>query len=332
VIPRRRLIPIFIPHMGCPHDCLFCNQHTVAGQEKAPTPEEVEAAVKEGKKYAGEDASAAFYGGSFTCLKREEQEGYLEAAAKYVKKIRLSTRPDGIDPAELDFLGRFPVREIELGGQSSDDEVLRLLKRGHSYADTEKASGLIKKAGFSLGLQMMTGLPGSSRAKERKTAEDFISLKPDFVRIYPTLVLPGTALESLYRKGQYMPQTLEEAVDEVADLKAAFDRAGIPVIRMGLNETETLKASAIAGPYDPAFGELVLGRIWRRRAEEIIKKAEVRPGESIALIVEKGKESQMAGQKKSNILYLKEKFSLKELKINPALTKGNRLLSVGKAE
>jgi len=327
-MPRRRLIPVFIPHLGCPHDCLFCNQHTVAGREKAPTPSEVEESIREGIRYAGEDAVVAFYGGSFTCLSKEEQEGYLSTAAKLVKSIRLSTRPDGIDREELAFLQKFPVQEIELGGQSSNDEVLRVLNRGHCFWDTKRASKLIKAAGFSLGLQMMTGLPASDRTKERRTAEDFIALGPDFVRIYPTLVLPGTALERLYRKGDYFPQELGEAVDEVADLKIAFDQANIPVIRMGLNETETLKTQIIAGPYDPAFGELVLGRIMRRLAENTLRKASVRPGERIALTVEKGKESQMAGQKKCNITYLKDLFLLKELGINPKKEDYDRRLTL----
>ena len=323
---RASIIPVFVPHWGCPHACVFCNQRSITGQRKNATAEDVQQAIMTAAAFLpkGEKRQLAFYGGSFTAIPAKEQEVLLEAAQPYlargeISSIRLSTRPDAIDEETLARLRRFGVETVELGAQSMDEEVLRLAGRGHTAADVERASRLIREAGFSLVLQMMTGLPGDTPEKDLETARRLIACKPDGVRIYPTVIVRGTALYELWRAGKYREHTVEDAVEICARLLPLFERAGIEVLRVGLNPTEELSGGeAAAGAYHPALGELVRSRIYRSRAEELL--AGIAPGSRVTLTVGKGKTSQMTGQHRQNLDHLKARFALQEIRVreNPA--------------
>ena len=321
---RESILPVFVPHLGCPNDCVFCNQRRISGSTMPAAPEDVEKAIASAAALprTGVKRQLAFYGGSFTAIPKAEQEALLSAAYAHllhgeIDSIRLSTRPDAIDGEVLARLRRYGVETIEIGAQSMDDRVLLLAGRGHTAKDVQNAAREIKKAGFRLILQMMTGLPGADDESSIETARRIIALSPDGVRVYPTVIVRDTALFDLWKAGRYAEHTVEDAVRVCAKLLPMFEKAGIPVIRLGLNPTDELSSGAAAGgAYHPALGELVKSRIMREKAEELLTGAE--HGASVTLGVNKGKISQMTGQHRCNIEYLKEKFSLKELKIKPA--------------
>ena len=320
---RASIIPVFIPHWGCPHACVFCNQRRISGVKHPADAETVRAEVERARTVLpkGERAELAFYGGSFTAIPAEQQEALLSAAKAYLDEgvlssIRLSTRPDAIDADVLSRLHRYGVETIELGAQSLCDEVLQYAHRGHTAADVENASRLIRASGFRLILQMMTGLPGDSPERSIHTAKKIISLKPDGVRIYPTVIVRDTELYDCWRAGEYREHTVEDAVALCARLLPLFEKAGIPVIRLGLNPTEELSGgAAVAGAYHPALGELVRSRILRNRAEALLTGTV--PGSKVTLFVHPKKHSQMAGQHHCNITTLQEEFSLTALRILP---------------
>ena len=317
--PRERISPVFIPHVGCPNLCSFCNQRTIAGKTQALTPENVTETIETALAYAGGVAEVAFYGGSFTCIARELQAAYLKVVAPFLEKglvsgIRISTRPDAVGEDVLDFLWGNGVKTIELGAQSMVDGVLLANNRGHLSRDTREGAGRIKARGFRLGLQMMTGLRGDTPAGAVETARDFVALGPDFVRIYPTVVLPGTDLANAYGRGEYLPQTLEEAVDLTAALYEIFSEANIRVIRMGLHTDDTLGETVLAGPYHPAFGELVYASLYRKQAEVIMNELDLR-GKRVCLVVAPGDISKMTGQQKSNIKYLTRLTGAAEIRV-----------------
>lgn len=308
--PRNRIIPIFVPHLGCPHNCVFCNQKRISGEEKAATAEDVKKAT------AGfENCQVAFYGGSFTAVPASKQEELLGAAEGF--SIRLSTRPDAIDEAVLSRLKRYGVETVELGAQSLDDEVLELSGRGHTAQDVENASRMIKDAGFKLILQMMTGLPGDTKEKTVETARKIISLKPDGVRIYPTVIVKDTELCDMWKAGKYREHTVEEAVDWCSEIVPMFDGAGIPVIRLGLNPTDELSGgAALGGAYHPALGELVKARIMRDELDRRLAAGDYeRDGDTVILRVPADKISQAVGQHRCNIDWLREKYHLQRIKI-----------------
>ena len=322
---RRRIIPVFIPNLGCEHECVFCDQRLISGEREPVTPEDVSNVCSEALialADAGESSAAAevaFYGGSFTALSERRQNELLEAVQPFLKhnarnSIRISTRPDCMDRQAALRLKSFGVGTVELGAQSMCGDVLALSKRGHTAGDVARASGIIKSAGLCLILQMMTGLPGDSREKSLYTAKHIIGLKPDGVRIYPAVVVRGTRLFEMWRDGSYAEHTVEEAVGLCAELCALFDEAGIPVIRLGLNPTDTLSAGgAAAGAYHPAFGELVYSKIYFEKAVSALTG--VRPGSGVVITVARGRVSKMAGHRRGNIHALIEKFSLGSLKI-----------------
>ena len=329
---RASIIPVFVPHLGCPHACVFCNQRRISGAQKPATAEDVKNSIEQAAAFLprGGKRQLAFYGGSFTAIPAEEQEALLTAAKEALDRgridaIRLSTRPDAIDEAVLARLRRFGVETVELGAQSMDDEVLRLSGRGHTAADVERASELVQAAGFRLILQMMTGLPGSTDEKDVETARKIIALCPDGVRVYPTVIVRDTALCDMWRAGDYREHTVEDAVRVCAEILPLFEAAEIPVIRLGLNPTDELTGgAAVAGAYHPALGELVKSRILLNRARALLRGVE--------LTVGKGKTSQMAGQHRENVRRLTEEFGLAELKIreNPELNGEILLFSVEK--
>lgn len=317
---RESIIPVFVPHLGCPNDCVFCNQRRISGSTEPATAQTVREAVESaGPAPAGMKRQLAFYGGSFTAIPVEEQLSLLDAARVYLERgdihsLRLSTRPDAIDLPTLKRLREYSVETIELGAQSMDDEVLRLSGRGHTTADVENASRLIKAEGFRLILQMMTGLPGDSDEKSIETARRIIALEPDGVRVYPTVIVRDTALYDLWQAGHYKEHSVEDAVRVCAKLLPMFAAAGIPVIRLGLNPTEELSSGAAAGgAYHPALGELVKSRIMLNRALGLL--AGVPAGSSVTIAVHKSKVSQMVGQHRQNVETLKRELSLKEVKV-----------------
>ncbi len=317
-------ISLFVPHMGCPHQCSFCNQKTISGSVKQLTPEDVLNTLNEAEGHNNnpENTEIAFFGGSFTAIDRDYMVSLLKTAKPFVDKgsfcgIRISTRPDAIDEEILNILKEYHVTAIELGAQSTDEEVLKLNKRGHTREDIFKASETIKKEGFSLGLQMMTGLLGDTFRKSLKTGEDIISIKPDTVRIYPTIVLEGTKLCEMYKKGEYTPQTTEEAVRLCSILSERFYKNNIKVIRLGLHSGGNVEEGYVAGPYHPAFGELCESGVYLNIAKEKLKETE--KGE-VTIFVNPREISKMTGQKGSN----KEKLLSEGYKVT---VKGDQSLS-----
>lgn len=298
-------ISIFVPHIGCPNKCSFCNQRYITGTYKAPRSTDVAKAVlaaKKSPKYNPSVTEIAFFGGSFTAINRNYMEDLLKAAAVCLengdaKGIRISTRPDAIDDEILSLLKTYHVTAIELGAQSLNDRVLRMNNRGHSSTDVFKASELIKKHGFELGIQMMTGLYCDSDASAVKTAKKIIEIGPETVRIYPTIVLKNTDLAALYADNIYKPQTIDEAVNLASELYSLFTENGIKVIRLGLHSIE--EKAFIAGPWHPAFSELCQSGILLKKALKLFKEK----GEYI-IYVNKSNVSKMIGQKRCNITFL----------------------------
>ena len=318
---RETIIPVFVPHLGCPNDCVFCNQRRISGAQQPATAQTVKEAIEQAAAlpHSGAKRQLAFYGGSFTAIPTAEQTALLSAAKAYMDRgeidsIRLSTRPDAIDGAVLRRLKDYGVETIELGAQSMDEQVLLLSGRGHTARDVEEASRQIKAAGFRLILQMMTGLPGDTDERSLETARRIAALKPDGVRIYPTVIVRDTALYDLWRSGRYQEHTVEDAVRCCAKLLPVFEEAGIPVIRLGLNPTEELSGGAAAGgAYHPALGELVKSRVLLEKARQLLR--DIEPGSAVVLAVETGRISQMVGQHRQNVEKLCTEFGLKSLKI-----------------
>ena len=306
------IIPIFILHEGCPNDCAFCNQRTISGKSTAPSLDDarriIQQYLEEGTKKADQ---IAFFGGSFTGISIQKQNEYLSLANEYIKRahkkglvgsIRLSTRPDYISEDTVKRLISFGVKNIELGAQSMDEEVLSASNRGHSSYDVEKASEIILKGGATLGLQMMTGLPLDNMEKCMYTARRFIELGAKESRIYPTVVLRGTKLAHMYENGEYMPQGVEEAVEISARVYRLFKESSVKVLRIGLPDSSELKENYIAGAYHPALGELVISRDIRNQIEESLdgkNEAQIRVNPKFI--------SKVNGNKRCNIEYFKSK-------------------------
>ena len=303
-------IALFVPHAGCPHQCSFCNQKSISGSVKPLEPAEIDRAVEVALAGSGKGMEIAFFGGSFTAIEQSYMRSLLERASKYIDNdritgIRISTRPDAVDDEICKTLKFYGVTAAELGAQSMDDEVLRLNRRGHTAQDVARASELIKAAGISLGLQMMTGLYGGSREESLYTAQRLIELEPETMRIYPTVVLEGTPLGELYKAGKYVPQSLDEAVDLCAGLIPMFHSRGIKVIRLGLHSGGGVEEGYLAGPYHPSFRELCDGEIYFKNILELIKTTGVPKGR-LELAAAPEYLSQLKGQKKKNIKRLED--------------------------
>ena len=317
--PRNRIVPVFVPHLGCPNACVFCSQRTISGSLCPARAEDVVRALEEARGKTAH-AELAFYGGSFTAVGEETQRALLEAAAPYresgfLTSLRVSTRPDAVTEEKLGLLRSYGVETVELGAQSMEDRVLRLSGRGHTAADTAAAAGLVKASGMKLILQMMTGLPGADKGSDLRTAEALCALRPDGVRVYPTVILRGTALETLWRAGKYRAHTVSDAVETCAPIAALFQRAGIPILRLGLNPTEALSGGeAVGGAYHPALGELVYGRLWLERAREKLRAMGPLP-RRVRLLVPVDCVSRMTGRKRANLLALRWEFGLEEVSV-----------------
>lgn len=280
--PKPLIIPVFIPQEGCQHRCVYCDQATISGSSQtswssSSLQQYVQRFLASSARYP---IQVAFYGGTFTALPEARQRLFLESVQDFLKRgqvhwLRLSTRPDAIEEENLRFLLSMGVKTIELGAQSLNDKVLFASARGHSSGEVRKAALTLHRYGFELGLQLMPGLPEDNRETFLQTVDGSIGLRPDFVRLYPTVVLAGTPLERLYRQGRYRPLSLDQAIDWCREAKLRFARAGIAVVRLGLQPTASLEqgTSMLAGPYHPAFGQLVRSAIWYERIYPVLKKA-----------------------------------------------------------
>lgn len=320
---EKYIIPIFVPHLGCPNNCTFCNQKSISGQMKNVTGKDVKKTIESFlKSFKNEEIEKeiAFFGGSFTGIETKIQEELLSVAYEYVKNgtvsgIRVSTRPDYIDKDKLKLLKQYGVKTIELGVQSTNDYILKKCKRGHTYEDVKKASKLIRRFGFTLGHQMMIGLPESTRLDELNTAKDLAKLKPKIIRLYPVLVIKNTELEEEYKNGEYEPVTLNQAVETCKELLYFFEKKKIKVIRIGLQNTdlisnpENVESEVAGGPYHEAFGQLVEDSIWYDKIFNEIKKFNTKVIEA-EIEVNPENVNNVVGHKKGNIEKLKETYDL----------------------
>lgn len=302
---RKGNISIFVPHLGCPCQCSFCNQKTITGKSQQPTADDVRSAVEKALKHKNFEYEIAFFGGSFTAIDKAYMTELLEAAHQYadcqqIKGIRISTRPDCISAEILELLKSYGVTSIELGAQSMDDGVLEANRRGHTAQAVARASRLIKDYGFELGLQMMTGLYTDTLEKDIKTAEKIIELQPKTVRIYPTVVLKNTYLAELYTEEKYNPPGVDDSAYICSILVPMFEKAGIKIIRIGLHSSEDIKNNMLAGGFHDSFGEIVKSRIM------VNKILELPPGDYQVFVNEKSL-SKLKGNKKSNIYLLMER-------------------------
>ena len=336
---RQYIIPIFVPHLGCPNDCVFCNQKSISGEQRMITNEDVKKTIdfyldnirdKESKK------EVAFFGGSFTGIEIEKQEEFLQTAYEYIKQgkidsIRISTRPDYIDKKILKMLKRYKVETIELGVQSANDYILKRSQRGHTFEDVKKASKLIRWYGFKLGHQMMVGLPESTRLDEINTARELIKLKPKMVRIYPVLVIKNTKLEKDYMNEKYKPLTVVQAVEICKELVVMFKKKGIEIIRIGLQNTDTITdpkqsgSEVVAGPYHPAFRQLVESGLWYDTIVTKIKQLNVKV-KKVEITVNPQDANNVIGHKRENIEKLKDMYSL------DLIVKQDKNIKPGKSE
>ena len=308
-------IPIFLVNEACPNKCIFCNQYAIASQDSVPQPEDLpEMFEKHFKTFKNENRNVeiAFFGGNFTGLDVEKQTKYLEVAYEYLEKglidgIRISTRPDFIDEKKLLLLKSFGVSAIELGTQSMHDDVLNICQRNHTAKDSEKAAGMIKEFGFELGMQMMTGLPYDTEEKSIQTAKEIIRLGAKTTRIYPCLVVEDTELENMYNRGEYKPQLLEEAIALTAKLVDIFEHAGVNVLRVGLHPSEGFirGEELIAGPFHPAFGELVRSVMWYN----LFKNSTFPDTEEIVITVNPKSLNAAIGHSACNKSWLKKLYS-----------------------
>lgn len=263
---KHSIIPVFIPHVGCPYRCVFCNQWRITGHRDIPTGETVAQTIKSYTEHITEKRywEAAFYGGSFTAIPGALQEELLRPAYEALQQgiiqgIRCSTRPDCMDHTVLDRLQAYGMKTVELGVQSMDEKVLKAAKRGHTAQDVIHATALLKERGFVVGHQLMPGLPGEDWESLKATTAEICALKPHISRIYPVVVISHTELAEAYEKGKYSPLSIAEGVRRAAYMKQAFLQAGIACIRTGLQATTDLDdgVQVLAGAYTPAMGEMV---------------------------------------------------------------------------
>ncbi|MGE5381298.1 MAG: elongator complex protein 3 [Methylocystaceae bacterium] len=313
------IIPIFLPEMGCPGRCVFCDQRRISGQTEIMPPQAVKQIIDQHLATNPcpdqAEVEVAFFGGTFTALPLSAQEKYLEQVKPYiasgkVKQIRISTRPDRITGDDLEILSHYGVWLVELGIQSLDDQVLEQVGRGYGRFQVEKAVKEILDQGLQFGAQLMPGLPGSNAVSDVESARLCAEWGAATARIYPTLVITGTVLEQMYKRGEYVPLSLDQAIEIAADMTECFRRRRIPVIRIGLQASTDLiqPGTIVAGPWHPALGELVKSREWRRRIEKALEGTAA--GQSVQIMVPRSKISQAVGQNRMNLLWLQEKLGL----------------------
>jgi histone acetyltransferase (RNA polymerase elongator complex component) len=326
------IVPVFIPHSGCPHRCVFCNQESITGKKaRALCLSEIRNEIDtflEGCRQTARPVQLAFYGGNFLGLSIGNIHALLEMASEYIDSrrihgIRFSTRPDTLDPERLDLIGDYPIDAVELGVQSMDDTVLALSRRGHTAGDSEAAVRQLKARGHRIGLQLMVGLPGDEAACSLETARRVAALSPDFVRIYPAVVLKDSPLAGKFTRGEYIPWSLARSVSVVKQMVLLFQEKKIRVIRMGLQATADLdgKGVILAGPYHPAFGHLVFSEIYFDRAVAAIIAAggvgKAARSQSVEIRVSPRCIPRMRGDKNRNVRLLKEMFGITALVVIP---------------
>lgn len=333
---RHYIIPIFVPHFGCPHDCVFCNQRKITGLSTDVTVEDVKGIIDDHLETFKRDSfiEVAFYGGSFTAIQMEIQRELLRVPYEYkmegkIHNIRLSTRPDAINEDILGLLKDFQVDTIELGVQSLDHEVLAMSERGHRDEDVYASSRLIREWGFKLGHQIMLGLPGDSQAKSLETAKKVLEMGPDMIRIYPTLVIRNTPLERQMKDGLYAPLSIEEAIETAAIILMAFTAHDIPVIRIGLQPTENIQMGrdVVAGPFHPSFRQLVEEQVFSLLLREYIARNKIETkGKSLTIKCANSRTSIIAGQHGKNKERLIETYGLTKVRIIPFRGKDSRII------
>lgn len=325
VAGRPFIVPVFLPLAGCPNRCVYCDQHTITGTHQShPDPLVLAQGVRRFLAHRGSrrgPTQVAFYGGTFLNLPASRIRQLLDMANGFVQQgaaagLRFSTRPDSVRPETLAQLADYPVQTVELGVQSMDDNVLAQARRGHDAQATRTAVARLRKAGYEIGLQMMIGLPGDTAQGALATAQAIVALQPDFVRIYPTLVLPGSALADDFRAGRYRPLSLDASVALTCRLLQLFTARGIRVARMGLPaEIRPVDArSWLAGPHHPAFGELVYSRLYLALAAAAIASAP-RRGNRARLRIHPKRVSALTGQNRCNIIQLQQRFDLRRIDI-----------------
>ena len=331
------ILPIFIPHAGCPHQCVFCNQKTISGQKSAAVVE-ANAQIERWLQWIkpGRANEAAFYGGSFTGLDMALQRQLLGLTDELYDKeiigsVRLSTRPDYIDAERLQLLKEHHVELVELGVQSLDDAVLQRAERGHSAAAVYAAHKLLRDFGFKTGIQLMVGMPQQSFSSVQETAHKVASLRPDIARIYPLLVIKDTPLTESYAKGEFAPLSLEEAVEQSAYVYKTLRSAGINVIRIGLQPDEELCAAGniMAGPFHPAMGELVKSRALRNHFTPILQQLEAGGAEGVIFHCPRKMESKLRGLKNCNMQFWQGLFPNLKITIMPSSGEGINLCKMG---
>ena len=320
---KQYIIPIFVPHLGCPNDCTFCNQKKISGQKEQVTENDVRDIIEyylSNFKDKNTYKEVAFFGGSFTGIDIETQNKLLGAAYDYVKEkkidgIKISTRPDYIDKKTLKRLKKYKVKTIELGCQSSNDYVLKKAKRGHTFEDIKVASKLIRRYRFTLGHQMMVGMQDSNEIDDLNTAKDLAKLKPKIVRIYPVLVIKGTELEREMNEGNYEPLELEKAIERCKEITYFFNSKKIKVIRIGLQTTDTIcnpknaGSEVVAGPYHEAFRQLVESSMYYDIIVDKIKDVNMTVKE-VEITVNPQDINNIVGYKRENIIKLKENYDV----------------------
>jgi histone acetyltransferase (RNA polymerase elongator complex component) len=315
------IIPIFLPAVGCRKRCLFCSQKALAGA--LPSPLSVRSIIEAflpvlPSEEKERERQVAFYGGSFTAIHRDDQICYLKEAQSFlisgrIDSVRVSTRPDALDEETLSMLKEYGVKTVEVGVQSMIDEVLFLARRGHCAADTVDAVCRLKDMNFEVGLQLMIGLPGDSLDRFLQTIDHVIELKPDFLRIHPTLVLKGAPLEDLWRAGEYSPMPLDEAVQWLKRGILQLEKFSIRVARIGLQPTKEMERDYLAGPYHPALHQLVDSAIFFDMATSLLQRS--KENRRVVFQCHPKEVSNLRGQKNENILRLKKDFGLSEILI-----------------
>ena len=333
------ILPIFIPHAGCPHQCVFCNQRTISGQKTAALPG-AKAQIQRWLQWLGpsKDNEAAFYGGSFTGLDMALQKQLLALTDELLEQgiigsVRLSTRPDYINTEVLSLLGEHGVELVELGVQSLDDAVLQKAERGHTVEAVYAAHKLLKEYGFKTGIQLMVGMPGQDFASVQDTAAKVAQLRPDIARIYPLLVIKDTPLAHSYEQGSFVPLSLEEAVEQSAYLYKTLTQAGIKVIRIGLQPDGELCAAGniVAGPFHPAMGELVKSRVLRNHFTPMLQELVESGAGGVIFHCPRRYESKLRGLKNSNMQYWQQQFPHLEIHLMPSAGEGINLCPLGSA-
>jgi len=324
---RRTIYPIFLPHSGCPFQCIYCDQHAVTGTTRGDSllarfRSQLNPLLDRARD-SGVPGEVAFYGGTFTALPRSDLQEILETLTEPIQGgvftgIRFSTRPDCLTPDICSFLAKYRVRTVELGVQSFSNTVLRESRRGYTRAAVLQASSLVRECGWDLGIQLMMGLPGDTEQRFSRSITETIALQPDLVRIYPTLVLAGTKLSEWHAGGDYRPLTLEEAIVWCAAAYDSLLQAAIPIARLGLHADRELEkpGAIIAGPYHPAFGHLVRSRWWRDRISRALRKLSGTGRGGRVLVRVAGRAlGDVLGQKRGNLLWWRSEFQLQQIRV-----------------